>query len=221
LKNKIKNLVIIPARGGSKRLKNKNKKILNDIPLIEHTIKFAVKNSISNYILLSTDDRDILEIGLKNKILTPWLRPSFLSNDNSKSISFAIHAINWFENLFGELDNIILLQPTSPYRNINTFKKMLNIFMLKKESIVTVKQNINKGKDIYTMQNSLLSKIGKFKKGGVNISGNIYINSVKNLKKYKNFVNKKSIGYLIKNPKELIDIDTLTDFKLAKKLLKK
>jgi len=221
LKNKTKNLVIIPARGGSKRLKNKNKKILNDIPLIEHTIKFAVKNSISNYILLSTDDRDILKIGLKNKILTPWLRPSFLSNDNSKSISYAIHAINWFENLFGELDNIILLQPTSPYRNINTFKKMLNIFMLKKESIVTVKQNINKDKDLYTMQNSLLSKVRKFKKGDVNISGNIYINSVKNLKKYKNFVNKKSIGYLIKNPKELIDIDTLTDFKLAKKLLKK
>ena len=214
-------MVIIPARGGSKRLKNKNKKILNDIPLIEHTIKFAVKNSISNYILLSTDDRDILKIGLKNKILTPWLRPSFLSNDNSKSISYAIHAINWFENLFGELDNIILLQPTSPYRNINTFKKMLNIFMLKKESIVTVKQNINKDKDLYTMQNSLLSKVRKFKKGDVNISGNIYINSVKNLKKYKNFVNKKSIGYLIKNPKELIDIDTLTDFKLAKKLLKK
>lgn len=221
MKNKTKNLVIIPARGGSKRLKNKNKKILNDIPLIEHTIKFAVKNSISNYILLSTDDRDILKIGLKNKILTPWLRPSFLSNDNSKSISYAIHAINWFENLFGELDNIILLQPTSPYRNINTFKKMLNIFMLKKESIVTVKQNINKDKDLYTMQNSLLSKVRKFKKGDVNISGNIYINSVKNLKKYKNFVNKKSIGYLIKNPKELIDIDTLTDFKLAKKLLKK
>jgi CMP-N,N'-diacetyllegionaminic acid synthase len=221
LKNKIKNLVIIPARGGSKRLKNKNKKILNNIPLIEHTIKFAVKNSISNYILLSTDDRDILEIGLKNKILTPWLRPSFLSNDNSKSISYAIYAINWFENLFGKLDNIILLQPTSPYRNINTFKKMLNIFMLKKESIVTVKQNINKDKDLYTMQNSLLSKVRKFKKGDVNISGNIYINSVKNLKKYKNFVNKKSIGYLIKNPKELIDIDTLTDFKLAKKLLKK
>lgn len=221
MKNKIKNLVIIPARGGSKRLKNKNKKILNNIPLIEHTIKFAVKNSISNYILLSTDDRDILEIGLKNKILTPWLRPSFLSNDNSKSISYAIYAINWFENLFGKLDNIILLQPTSPYRNINTFKKMLNIFMLKKESIVTVKQNINKDKDIYTIKNNLLSKVRKFKKGDVNISGNIYINSVKNLKKYKNFVNKKSIGYLIKNPKELIDIDTLTDFKLAKKLLKK
>ena len=217
----MKNLVIIPARSGSKRLKNKNKKILNGIPLIEHTIKFAIKNKISNYILLSTDDKDILEIGLRNKILTPWLRPSLLSSDKSKSISYAIHAIDWFENLFGRLDNVILLQPTSPYRNINTFKRMLNIFMSKKESIVTVKQSINKDKDIYTIQNNLLSKVKKFKKGDVNISGNIYINSVKNLKKYKNFVNKKSIGYLIKNPKELIDIDTLTDFKLAKKLLKK
>ena len=186
----MKNLVIIPARSGSKRLKNKNKKILNGIPLIEHTIKFAIKNKISNYILLSTDDKDILEIGLRNKILTPWLRPSLLSSDKSKSISYAIHAIDWFENLFGRLDNVILLQPTSPYRNINTFKRMLNIFMSKKESIVTVKQSINKDKDIYTIQNNLLSKVKKFKKGDVNISGNIYINSVKNLKKYKNFVNK-------------------------------
>lgn len=217
----MKNLVIIPARSGSKRLKFKNKKILNNFPLVEHTIKFAVKNKISNYILISTDDKDILKIGLKYKILTPWLRPSFLSNDKAKSISFAMHSIKWFENLFGKLDNVILLQPTSPYRKISTYKKMLKIFMAKKESIVTITKNIRNNKDIYSIKKNKLSRLNILKKGSVNISGNIYINSVKNLKKYKNFVNKKSLGYLIRNPKELIDIDTLADFKLAKKILKK
>ena len=65
---------------------------------MEHTIKFAIKNKISKNILLTTDDKEILKIGLKYRNLKTILRPSYLSRDISTSISFTFHAINWFKN---------------------------------------------------------------------------------------------------------------------------
>ena len=52
----------------------------------------------------------------------------------------------------------------------------------------------------------------------ININGNMYINSVSNLKRYKDFVNEQTIPYIINNKKELIDIDTMEDFNKGKKL---
>ena len=117
-------LIIVPARKGSKRLKNKNKLLFLKRPLIEHTFQFAHKIKLTSNILLSTDDSEIYKIGIKNKILTPWLRPRKISKDRSKSISFVLHAINWFEKEFSKLDYIILLQPTSPFRKIKTILDM-------------------------------------------------------------------------------------------------
>ena len=74
----MKILIIIPARKGSVRLK-KNKKIFNKKPLIEHSINFAKKLKITPYILISTNDDDILDIGKKSRVLVPWKRPETIS----------------------------------------------------------------------------------------------------------------------------------------------
>ena len=216
------NLIIIPARAGSKRLKNKNKKKIKNLTLVEHSIIFAKKLNITPYILVSTDDKEILNTSLKHKILTPWLRPSKYSTDNSKSIEFTIHAIDWFKKTFGKLDNIILLQPTSPFRSISTFKKMYKKFKSKPNSILTVSHSLKKGKNNYLIKkNKLFLTKNLNKKQNVCINGNIYINSVKNLIRYKNYNNKDSVPYLLKNKKEIIDIDHAKDFILAKKMFKK
>ena len=214
-------LVIIPARSGSRRLKNKNKKKLHDMPLVEHTIKFAIKNKISKNILLTTDDKEILKIGLKYRNLKTILRPSYLSRDISTSISFTFHAINWFKKLNRKIDCIILLQPTSPYRKISTLNKMLKIFSKNKESILSITKKINNSNVKYFTNKPLIKKKDTKEFKFFKPTGSIYINSIKNLKKYKNFINIKSLGYVVSDPKEIIDIDTIKDFNLAKKLLKK
>lgn len=217
----MKCLVVIPARSGSKRLKNKNKKLFLGKPLIEHTIDFAKKLNITPYILVSTNDKDILKIAFKKKILTPWLRPYNISQDKSSSYSFMIHSIKWFKKTFGNLDYVILLQPTTPYRKISTIKKMINIFKKNKNSVAAFATKHNINKKVFYIKNK--KKIFFKKKEGLqsNILGSIYINSVKNLVRYKSFVNIETIPYLIQNPKEIIDIDTYADYKIAKKLLKK
>jgi hypothetical protein len=211
-------LIVIPARKNSKRLKEKNKKIFLNKTLIQHSIDFAKKIKITPFILLTTDDKEILNIGFKSKILTPWLRPKNLSGDKSKSISFMFHAINWFENTFTKLDYVILLQPTSPFRYVKTIKEMFKLFKKNKHSVVTFNKNIKNEKKIYYIKNK--NKIFFENKKGIkcNVCGSIYINSIKNLRKYKSFVNKKTIPYILKNNKETVDIDTVEDFSLAQKL---
>jgi CMP-N,N'-diacetyllegionaminic acid synthase len=215
-------LILIPARAGSQRLKNKNKKILNNKPLISHTIEFAIKTKITANILLSTNDEDIIKIGKKYKILVPWKRPECISKSKTKSIEFALHAIKWFEKKYYKLQTVILMQPTSPFRSIKTFKSMMKIYDIKKQSVATVTNKIKNGKNLFYLDKRLKTMTkNKTNKNilAAQIVGNLYFNSVNNLKSYKNFVNIRTIPFLIKSKKELIDIDTKADWKDAEKII--
>ena len=90
-------LTIIPARGGSKGIKNKNiKKMLNK-PLIYWTIKQAKKINKNSTIIVSTDSKKIRKISLKYNISVPFIRPKIISKDNSSDYDLINHAINFFK----------------------------------------------------------------------------------------------------------------------------
>ena len=76
-------LAIIPARGGSKGVKNKNIKLLQNRPLIAHTIIEAINSKKIDRIIVSTDSEKIAEVSLKYGAEVPFLRPSNISLDNS------------------------------------------------------------------------------------------------------------------------------------------
>ena len=109
------NLIIIPARKNSIRLKNKNLLKINSKTLIEHTISFAKSILPNTNILVSTDSRKIKKISLRNKILCPWLRPKHLSTSESTTEDVLLHALKWYERDKSAVDFVILLQPTSPF----------------------------------------------------------------------------------------------------------
>lgn len=100
---------------------------------------------------------------------------------------------------------------------------MLKIFKKNKHSVATVDKNISFTKKMYIVNNGKLIKISKqnilnYKKDLlVKINGNLFFNTVANLKKFKNFTNVKSVPFLLKNPKEVVDIDTQEDWENAKK----
>ena len=110
----MKILAVITARKNSKRLPNKNKIKLGKLPLFVWSIKAAKNIKEICDILVSTDDKEILKISKKLKVLTPWLRPKNLSTNKSKSVDVVLHALNWYENNFQKVDGVLLLQPTSP-----------------------------------------------------------------------------------------------------------
>jgi CMP-N,N'-diacetyllegionaminic acid synthase len=219
----VKLLAIIPARAGSKRLPGKNVKLFRGKSLVARTIEFAIKLNIFENILITTDSKEVLKVAKKYPVLVPWLRPKKLSMDNSSSIAFANHAINWYNVKFNKINAVVLLQPTSPFREIETFLKMLKIFKKNKQSVMTVDKNISSTKKIYIIKKNKLIKISKRNEANykrnlfVKINGNLFFNTVANLKKFKNFTNPKSVPFLLKNPKEAVDIDTKEDWENAKK----
>ena len=214
----MKGLIVIPAREGSRRLKKKNKKLFLKKPLIQHSIDFAKKIKLTPYILVTTDDSDILKIAFKNNLLTPWLRPKKISGAKSSSFSFMMHAIYWFEKTFFKLDYVILLQPTSPFRKKNTINKMFKIFKKAKTSVVSFTENLGIGKKKYYIINKKKIVNNKESKIKANVTGNIYINSIDNLKKYKKFVNNETVPYITNDKLEIIDIDNLKQFNEANKI---
>lgn len=111
-----KNLAIIPARGGSKRLPRKNILPLNGKPLILHTLEAVVFSKQFSKIILSSDDEEILKIGSSVKGVDLESRDATLAGDTVKVIDL-VHAIARRPGYASEFEKIGLFLPTCPFRN--------------------------------------------------------------------------------------------------------
>ena len=122
----MKILAFIPARSGSKRIPNKNIKLLKGKPLIVYTIEAAKKSKYINRIVVSTDSGEIADIAKQFDAEVPFLRPGGISKADSTEIEFFNHALDWFvknENYIPDL--IVLLYPTSPFRKAESIDKAI------------------------------------------------------------------------------------------------
>src|SRR5690606_21451473 len=123
-------LIVIPARGGSKRLPRKNVLLLGGNPLISWTIEAALKAKLSDRILVSSDDEGILAISrryAKYGIIS-HRRCASLATDTARSVDVVNDAILSQKQLGFNTDTIILLQPTSPLRKAEDIKAAADLF---------------------------------------------------------------------------------------------
>ena len=113
----VKVLGIIPVRGGSKGIKDKNiKKILNK-PLIEYTINAAKKSKILNDFIISTDSKKIAQIAENLGAKVPFIRPSKLSTDKALATDTIRHAVLEYEKIKKlKIETVVMLQATAPLR---------------------------------------------------------------------------------------------------------
>ena len=122
-------LVIIPARGGSKGVPGKNIKLLNGKPLIQYTIEAALEVFDQEQIIVSTDAEDIKTVAELLGISVPFLRPSELATDTASSRDVILHAMDYYgSNRSWSPDVIVLLQPTSPFRQGVHIEAALNLY---------------------------------------------------------------------------------------------
>ena len=113
----MKYLAVITARGGSKGIPGKNTKPLNGKPLILYTVEAARKVFQDQQICVSTDSQAIKEVVESSGLEVPFLRPAELAMDTSSSEDVLKHAITEAIQRGLEFDAVLLLQPTSPFRN--------------------------------------------------------------------------------------------------------
>ena len=128
---KKKVIAIVLARGGSKSIKNKNLKKINNKPLLEWTINNCKKSKLIHQTWLSSDSQKILNYGIKNKI-NVIKRPAQFATDKASSESAWLHAIKFLENKKINFDTVIAPQPTSPIRGKNDFDEAIKKFFTKK-----------------------------------------------------------------------------------------
>jgi CMP-N,N'-diacetyllegionaminic acid synthase len=224
----LKNLVIIPARGGSKGVPGKNLKLIAGYPLIYWSIKAANEATCVDKIVVTTDCPEIAKVAVGFGATVPFLRPASISCDFSSTESALLHCVDWLkENDEYVPDNVILLQPTSPIRNRLSLDKSYKQFIdTKSSSLVSVNEfwhflweNEKYPKALYNfMKRPRRQDISpndiKYRE-----NGSIYITKTKLLISNKNRLGGK-ITCFVMDEHEGCEIDTPLDFLIAEQILK-
>lgn len=215
-------IAIIPARGGSKRFPGKNTHALNGISLIEHSIKYSLKNPDIVGTYVSTDAEDIKQISRKAgaEIID---RPAEFAGDHATTASAMKHAVQYLMDKGVEFDYVVLLQATNPLRPKNLLRDAIDI--------------IEKGgySSLFTVSRSekKLGKIidGKFVPWNYTFgmrsqdmdplyyeNGLLYITS-KELLQQEIIEGKDAYPMIVDHPYGEVDIDTVEDFHYAEYIL--
>lgn len=226
-------LVIIPARGGSKRLPGKNIKNFCGKPLIAWTIETAKNSKYVDRVIVSTDDKKIAATAKKYGAEVPFIRPKDLATDTALTVDVIMHAISYMNDKEKyEPDFICLLQPTSPIRNAVDLDKACEL-LIEKNAVACVSVTPTKINPYFT---STIDSRGfyhdYFKPGGRRyastlkpqktylLNGAIYIIKKEVFFKEKIFEPKNTVSYVM-DEYSSVDIDTLDDFEMAAFLMKK
>ena len=125
-----KNSIIgmIPARSGSKRIKNKNIMPLNGHPLIAYTIAAAIKSGVFDKIIVSTEKETIAKIAKHYGAEIPFLRPKEYARDDSPDIQWIKYTLEELKKGCETYTYFSILRPTNPFRQANTIKRAWEIF---------------------------------------------------------------------------------------------
>lgn len=222
----MKILALITARCGSKRLPGKNIRKLGGKPLVVWSIDVVKKIPEICDILVSTDDPNIAELCEKNGAYVPWLRPAKLATDSASSVDVALHAVNWYEYERGNVDGLLLLQPTSPFRTESTVRKGIELFFKNKFNPVLGVSHAHNSHPMWSLksEDGLLKPFMKEHGLGKRsqdlplayiVNGSFYLIAPRDLRNKRSFYAENSVPMVIESPKECIDIDTEWDWKMA------
>ncbi len=123
-------LGIIPARSGSKRIKDKNIKLLHEKPLMQYSIETAAKSSSLDRFIVSTNSKEYSSLARSWGAEVPFIRPEEISGDKIPDKPVLQHALNWFgekENYYP--DAVAILRPTAPFRSVDLINKVVQKFI--------------------------------------------------------------------------------------------
>jgi CMP-N-acetylneuraminic acid synthetase len=106
-------LVIMPARGGSKRIPRKNIKLIGGKQMLRWPLEELLSIFDAQQILVSTEDKEIRKIALEYGISLPYSRPASLADDFVGTREVAVDALQWYETNYRAVDYVLIVYPTA------------------------------------------------------------------------------------------------------------
>ena len=222
-------LAIIPARSGSKGLKDKNIKDLAGHPLIHYSICAALESKVFDEVMVSTDSERYAEIAKECGASVPFLRSEEMSSDTATSWDMVEEVLTKYEEVGKHFDTVCLLQPTSPLRKAEDIISAYQIFKEKGAiAVVAVCEADHPPMSFGTIDSD--GGLGHFinrdavgrrqdYKTYYRINGAVYFVDVKSLREDHFIYKEKSYAYIM-DRKRSIDIDNEFDFQMTEFLIK-
>lgn len=226
----MRNIAIIPARSGSKGLRDKNIKNLNGKPLIAYSIDEAKKSNLFQEIMVSTDSKHYAEISDEYGASVPFLRSEDLSSDTAGSWDVVKSVLNRYKEMGQVFDSVCLLQPTSPLRTFNDIIGAYNLLEEKGAEAVTSVCEVDHS-PLWCMvlpENGSLSEYRQKEESNTlrqNLdqyfreNGAIYIRRIRYTEVGAELLEDKEYAFIMERDKS-IDIDTELDFIIAEVMQK-
>lgn len=222
-------IAVIPARAGSKGIKDKNIRELCRKPLIAYSIEVAKACDYIDTVFVSTDSVRIQEIAKQYGAEVPFLRSEELASDEAKIIDALLFSLKRLELMNQKYDYIMLLQPTQPIRTVELLKavieqtidrhlpSMVTICPVEEHPILmrTIEENGRLHSLLESSSTVRRQDFPPFYK----VNGSVYINRIDEFFNEHTSLNDNRYGYLMKR-RDSVDIDTLEDFERAEKILK-
>lgn len=226
-------LAIIPARGGSKRVPDKNIRPFLGAPLLSWSIRFARHLARFDSIVVSTDSRAIAELAEAEGISVPWLRPETLASDTANSVDMALHALEMERQAGRDHDAVALLQPTSPVRlperwhdafahaARGDFTAAIGMAPAPSHPYLAYQIGDSGAVQPFIKGDSSLRKLrSQDFPPAYTVAGNLYFVATSVLREKRTFFPDGTIGIVCDNPCEAFDIDTIADWIAAEAIAK-
>lgn len=225
----MRNIAIIPARSGSKGLKDKNIKLLNGKPLLAYTIEAARDSKLFDEIMVSTDSKEYADIAKKWGAHVPFLRSEVLSNDTASSWDVVKDVLKKYNEQGEDFDTVTLLQPTSPLRTSNDIVQGYTVMNDKHANYVVSVSEMDHSplwSNVLPQDHSLENFLNKEHTGKprqqlpsyYRINGALYIVKTDYLMKADDIYKEKSFATIMAKENS-IDIDDEIDFIIANALI--
>lgn len=224
----MKYLTIIPARGGSKGIPHKNIKMINGKPLICWSIERSLACSLIDRTVVSTDSAEIAAVGEKSGAEIPFMRPSYLAEDETPTEPVLLHVLDrLYKKERYRPDAVILLQPTSPVRKKNRLYEAIKLFENQgADSLVSVCENHHffwknhqAPLPLYNYKARPRRQEIKEEERWYQENGSIYITKLSTLTSGQNRLGGK-MAMFVMDEDESYEIDSAIDFKMVEFLLK-
>jgi CMP-N-acetylneuraminic acid synthetase len=218
---------IIPARGQSKRLPGKNGLSLGGLPLLAWSIRSARGSGVLTEVIVSTDDPALAELAVAHGALVHGLRPAALATDTAGTVDVLLHELEAFSPTAGRPpEAVMLLQPTSPFRRIETIRSCAALFARSGgRSVIGVSPA--RSHPLWCFRRDARGNLQPFVEGGglalrsqdlpaaYEVNGLIYVVAIDYLRRERSLYTEPSQSLVVDDPVEALDIDTPFDWLVA------